>query len=49
MPLQISRCNVPELINEVRAELEPIILRSKLDVSIDLARDLRPIMTDRQR
>jgi PAS domain S-box-containing protein len=49
MPLQISRCSVPELINEVRAELEPIILRSKLDVSIDLARDLRPIMTDRQK
>ena len=49
MPLQISRFNVPELINEVRAELEPIILRSKLKVTINIARDLRPIMTDRQK
>jgi signal transduction histidine kinase len=49
MPLQMSRFNVPELVNEVRAELEPIILRSKLNVTIDLSRDLRPIMTDRQK
>jgi len=49
MPLQISRFNVPELVNEVRAELEPIILRSKLKVTIDLSRELRPIMTDRQK
>jgi signal transduction histidine kinase len=49
MPLQISKFNVPELVNEVRAELEPIILRSKLKVAIDLPRDVRPIMTDRQK
>src|SRR6202163_890592 len=30
MPLQLSRFDVPELVAEGRAELEPIILRSKL-------------------
>ena len=49
MPLQIARVSVPELINEVRAELEPIILRSKLDVTVNVARELRPITTDRQK
>jgi signal transduction histidine kinase/PAS domain-containing protein len=49
MPLQVSRFAIPELVNEVRAELEPIILRSKLTVTIDLARDLRPITSDRQK
>ncbi|HUR33651.1 MAG TPA: ATP-binding protein [Vicinamibacterales bacterium] len=49
MPLQISRFNLPDLVNEVRAELEPIILRSKLNVTIDLARDLKPISSDRQK
>jgi signal transduction histidine kinase/PAS domain-containing protein len=49
MPLQFSRFNIPELVNEVRAELEPIILRSKPEVTIDLPRDLRPISSDRQK
>jgi signal transduction histidine kinase len=49
MPLQISRFNVPDLVHEVRAELEPIILRSKLTVTIDLAPDLRSIASDRQK
>jgi signal transduction histidine kinase/PAS domain-containing protein len=49
MPLQVSRFKIPELVNEVRAELEPIILRSKLNVTIDLPRDLRTISSDRQK
>jgi signal transduction histidine kinase len=49
MPLQISRFDVPNLINEVRAELEPIILRSKLMVSIQLDKDLPPLSSDRQK
>jgi signal transduction histidine kinase len=49
MPLQLSRFKIPELVNEVRAELEPIILRSNLTVSLDLAKDLRPISSDRQK
>ena len=34
---------------EVQSELEPIIMRSKLTLTIDLAKDLRPITTDRQK
>jgi PAS domain S-box-containing protein len=49
MPLQISTFRIPDLVGEVRAELEPIILRSKLTVTTDLPRDLRSITTDRQK
>jgi len=34
---------------EVKAELEPIIMRSKLTVILDLPKDLRPVDTDRQK
>jgi signal transduction histidine kinase len=49
MPLQLSTFNIPELIGEVRAELEPIILRSKLTVSVDVPRELKSITSDRQK
>jgi PAS domain S-box-containing protein len=49
MPLQISTFKIPELVAEVRSELEPIILRSKLTVTADLQRDLKPISSDRQK
>src|SRR5262249_34932005 len=49
MPLQLSTFKIPELVAEVRAELEPIILRSKLTVTIDVPRDLKPISSDRQK
>jgi signal transduction histidine kinase len=49
MPLQMSKFKVPDLIGEVIAELEPIIRRSKLDVSTDMPRDLKPIYSDRQK
>jgi signal transduction histidine kinase len=49
MPLQLSRFQVPELINEVKAELEPIIMRSKVGVGVDLQRGLRPVTSDRQK
>jgi signal transduction histidine kinase len=49
MPLQLSKFKIPDLVAEVRAELEPIILRTKLNVTVDLAKDLRPIMSDRQK
>jgi PAS domain S-box-containing protein len=49
MPLQISRFKLPDLIGEVKAELEPIILRSKLSVATQLERDLPPLSTDRQK
>ncbi|HZR25240.1 MAG TPA: ATP-binding protein [Vicinamibacterales bacterium] len=47
MPLQLSRIKVPELVSEVRAELEPIILRSKLDVKLQIEKDLPALNTDR--
>ena len=49
MPLQISTFKVPELVAEVRSELEPIIVRSKLSITVDVPRELRPISTDRQK
>ncbi len=49
MPLQVEVVSIPELLAEVRAELEPIILRSKLTVALDLPGNLRPLTTDRQK
>jgi signal transduction histidine kinase len=49
MPLQMTTVRMPDLINEVKAELEPIIMQRKLTVSIDVPRDLNPIMSDRQK
>jgi len=49
MPLQVSRFKVPELLSEVRAELEPIILRSKLTVNLQIDKDVPPLTTDRQK
>jgi signal transduction histidine kinase len=49
MPLQISTFRIPELVGEVKSELEPIILRSRLTLTLDLAKDLKPITTDRQK
>jgi PAS domain S-box-containing protein len=49
MPLQMSRFHVPELIGEVKAELEPIILRSKLAITIDVPKELPPLWSDRQK
>src|SRR5438128_10261512 len=36
MPLQLSTFKVADLLSEVKAELEPIILRSKLALTLDL-------------
>jgi signal transduction histidine kinase len=49
MPLQVSKFKVPDLIGEVLAELEPIVRRSKLNVTSDVPRDLKPIYSDRQK
>jgi signal transduction histidine kinase len=49
MPLQLSQLDIPDLISEVKSELEPIILRSKLTVALDLPKGLRPIRSDRQK
>jgi signal transduction histidine kinase len=49
MPLQLSTFKILELVGEVKAELEPIIIRSKLNITLDLPKDLRPITSDRQK
>jgi PAS domain S-box-containing protein len=49
MPLQISTFTAKQLVEEVLAEMEPIIQRSKLTVSSYVAPDLGPIVSDRQK
>jgi PAS domain S-box-containing protein len=49
MPLHVDRFQIPELIQEVVAELEPLITRSRLPVSIALARALPWLRSDRQK
>ena len=48
MPLNLSTFEVPELVDEVMSELEPIIRRSTLRVA-KMSRNLRPIKNDRQK
>ena len=49
MPLHLSEFRLPELIQEVMAELDPIIARSKLAVSAALDPNLPPVYSDRQK
>ena len=49
MPLQISTFRIPVLMTEVRAELEPIIMATKLTVTLDVSREVGPITSDRQK
>ena len=49
MPLQLSRFNVLDLLAEVKSELEPIIMRSKLTVTIHVSKDVKPMVSDRQK
>ena len=49
MPLQISTFRIPVLMTEVRAELEPIIMTTKLTVTLDVSREVGPITSDRQK
>ena len=49
MPLQISRFALSGVVAEVVAELEPIIMRSKLPVTVDVPADVSAIRSDRQK
>jgi signal transduction histidine kinase len=49
MPLNLSDFMLPELIQEVMAEMDPIIARTKLAVSASLAPDLPELHSDRQK
>jgi PAS domain S-box-containing protein len=49
MPIQIERVRLPELIDEVMAEVEPVIAGTRLAVKRNLSPDLPEIETDRQK
>jgi signal transduction histidine kinase len=49
MPLQISTFRISDLLADVNAKLAPIIMRSTLSVTLDAAKDLKPISSDRQK
>ncbi len=49
MPLHVSEFPVPELIAEVMAELDPIILRSRLKVETELDPGAALLQSDRQK
>ncbi|MCE9669620.1 ATP-binding protein [Myxococcus stipitatus] len=49
MPLNLSDFRIPELLQEVMAEMDPIIVRSKLAVSTHLAPRLPQVHGDRQK
>jgi PAS domain S-box-containing protein len=49
MPIQIERVRLPELIDEVMTEVEPVIAGTRLAVDRNLSPDLPEIETDRQK
>ncbi|WP_245918851.1 sensor histidine kinase [Melittangium boletus] len=49
MPLHLSEFRLPELIQEVMSELDPIIVRSKLSVNATVDPHLPAIHSDRQK
>jgi signal transduction histidine kinase len=49
MPLQLSTFRIPDLVSEVKSELEPIIMRTKLTVTLQIPKDLGPFSSDRQK
>jgi PAS domain S-box-containing protein len=49
MPLNLSTFRIPELVNEVMQELEPIIRKSNLTVTARMAGSLPPLKSDRQK
>ena len=49
MPLHVSEVRIQELLDEVLAELEPIISRSKLPVLAEMLDSLPGLLTDRQK
>ena len=49
MPLQISTFALKQLVDEVLAEMDPMIARSKLTVIRHVSPDLGPIVSDRQK
>jgi PAS domain S-box-containing protein len=49
MPLNLSTFGIPELLNEVMSELEPIIKRANLTVTVRMKGKLPSVKSDRQK
>ena len=49
MPVRIEEFHLPELFDEVKTEAESLILASNLQVRFDVADDLPPMASDRQK
>jgi signal transduction histidine kinase len=49
MPLNLSTFRIPDLVNEVMSELEPIVKRSNLSVTTRVKSRLPAIKSDRQK
>jgi signal transduction histidine kinase len=49
MPLTVAEFTIPGLLREVLAEVEPLIARSRLTVSTELAEKLPTMGSDRQK
>jgi len=49
MPLNLTTFHIPELVDEVMSELEPIIKRSNLTVRPSMSRTLPALRSDRQK
>jgi PAS domain S-box-containing protein len=49
MPLHLEQFELPTLIGELLAEVEPLIHKARLSASTELAADLPPVMSDRQK
>src|SRR5688500_6966780 len=49
MPLNLTTFRIPQLVDEVMSELEPIIKRSQLAVSARMPRQLPSLKSDRQK
>ena len=49
MPVQVDRVQLPELIDEVMTEVEPVIAGTRLAVTRELSPVLPEILTDRQK
>jgi PAS domain S-box-containing protein len=49
MPLNLTTFKIPQLVEEVMSELEPIIRRSNLTVCADMPRSLPAFKSDRQK
>ena len=49
MPLRLSEFPLPELVGEVLAEVEPIVVQSSVHIEASVDRRLPPVQSDRQK